>query len=63
MIGWESLDNSLRLVCRQTIQGGEISSAFKRAPDKATIPCTFQLEMPASAQPWIMWSAGADRLS
>lgn len=63
MIGWESLDNTLRLVCRQTIQGGEVSSAFKRAPQKALIPCTFNLEVPASAKPWVMWSAGGDRLS
>ena len=63
MVGWESLDNTARLVCRQTIQGGEISSAFNRAPDKALIPCTFQLEVPTSAKPWIMWSAGADRLA
>lgn len=63
MIGWESLDNTVRLVGRQAIQGGEIKSAFKKAPTLAVIPCTFQLEVPSGAKPWIMWSAGADRLA
>lgn len=63
MIGWESLDNTVRLICHQTIQGGEISSAFQRAPDKALIPCTFQLEVPTAGKPWTLYSAGADRLS
>jgi hypothetical protein len=63
MIGWESLDATVRLICHQTIQGGEITSAFRRAPDKALIPCTFQLEVPSGGKPWTMYSAGADRLS
>lgn len=63
MIGWESLDNTVRFVARQTMQGGEISSAFAKAPAKALIPCTFQMEVPSAAKPWIMWSAGADRLA
>lgn len=46
MIGWESLDNTLRLVLRQTIQGGEVSSAFQKAPSIAAIPCTFNMEIP-----------------
>ncbi len=63
MIGWESLDNTVRLICHQTIQGGEISSAFNRAPSKALIPCTFQMEVPAAGQPWTLYTAGADRLA
>jgi hypothetical protein len=63
MIGWESLDSTVRLVCHQTIQGGEISSAFSRPPDKALIPCTFQMEVPTAGKPWTMWTAGADRLA
>lgn len=63
MIGWESLDNTVRLVCYQTIQGGEISSAFQQAPSKALIPCTFQLEVPTAGKPWTMWSAGEARLA
>lgn len=63
MVGWESLDSTVRLVCHQSIQGGEVSSAFTRAPAKAVIPCTFQLEVPTAGKPWTMYSAGADRLS
>lgn len=62
MIGWESLDHTVRLVCRQTLQGGEIKTAFKKAPDKALIPCTFNLEVPSAAKPFIIWTAGATRL-
>lgn len=61
MIGWESLDNTVRLICHQTLQGGEITSAFKKAPDLAVIPCTFQLEVPAAGKPWTMYGAGATR--
>lgn len=47
-LGWESLDGTLRLICYQTFNGENIQSAFKKAPDKAVIPCTFQFEIPAS---------------
>jgi hypothetical protein len=62
MVGWESLDNTLRLICHQCIQGGEISSAFRRAPQKAVIPCSYMLEVPSGGKPWTMKSAGAARL-
>jgi hypothetical protein len=61
MIGWESLDNTVRLVLHQTIQGGEIKSAFRKAPDFAVIPCTFNMEVPSGGQPFTFWSAGASR--
>lgn len=62
MIGWESLDNTTRLIARQTLQGGEITSAFRRAPAKAVIPCTFQMETPLAAKPFVIFAAGADRV-
>jgi hypothetical protein len=52
MIGWESLDNTMRLILRQTIQGGEVSTAFQKAPSIAAIPCTFNMEMPVGAKPF-----------
>lgn len=61
MIGWESLDNTLRLVCRQTIQGGEVTTAFKKPPALGVIPCTFNLEKPTTGKPFTMWGAGATR--
>jgi hypothetical protein len=62
MILWESTDATIRILCRQTIQGGTISSAFRKAPDKAVIPCTFNMEIPVGASaPFTMWGAGALR--
>lgn len=61
MLLWESTDSTVRILLRQVLQGGEISSAFVKAPDIAAIPCTFNMEMPSAAKPWVMWSAGTDR--
>lgn len=61
MIGWESLDHTLRLICYQTICSGEVTSAFKKAPDLALIPCTFSLEVPSSGIPFKLSGAGATR--
>ncbi len=62
MVLWESTDATVRLMLRQTIQGGEVSTAFQKAPSIAAIPCTFNMEIPTgSTKPWTMWSAGAGR--
>lgn len=61
MILWESTDRTLRLLMRQTIQGGTVEAAFKKAPAYATIPCTFNMEVPAVGKPFTMWGAGASR--
>lgn len=61
MIGWESLDATARLVCRQTLQAGSIEPSFAKAPEKALIACEFQLEVPAAAKPFAFWTAGASR--
>lgn len=61
MVCWESLDSTLRLMCPQTLQGGTIESAFKKAPDAAVIPCTFNLEVPASGLPFTWTGAGVSR--
>jgi hypothetical protein len=62
MILWESTDRTLRLLLRQTLQGGSIESAFKKAPDIAAIPCTFNLEVPTGGgKPFTFWSAGTNR--
>jgi len=62
MLGWESQDNTTRIVVRQSLQGGETSMEFKKAPAFASIPCTFQFEVPASGAVFSMWSAGVGRL-
>lgn len=64
IILWESTDATLRLLLRQTLQGGEISSAFQRAPSVAAIPCTFNLEVPdaAGVKPFKWSAAGTTRV-
>lgn len=61
MILWESTDRTVRLMLRQTIQGGAVASAFQKAPALAVIPCTFNIEIPAAGKPFTFWSAGTAR--
>jgi hypothetical protein len=63
MLLWESTDSTVRILLRQCLQGGEITSAFKKAPDIAAIPCTFNMEVPATgSKPWSMYGAGLARV-
>lgn len=63
MILWESTDSTVRILVRQALQGGEISSAFQKAPSIAAIPCTFNMEIPTGGtKPWTMWAAGTTRV-
>lgn len=64
MIGWESLDHTMRIIMYQCINSGQIKSAFKKAPDKALIPCVFNMEVPLGApqQPFKWYAAGTARL-
>ena len=62
MILWESTDRTVRLLAQLVIQGGEVQAAFKKAPDIAAIPCTFNMEIPVgSTKPFTLWSAGTSR--
>lgn len=61
MLGWESLTNDIRIIAYQCINGGEVSSAFRKAPDKALIAMTFNFEIPSSGIPWKMYTAGTAR--
>ena len=58
MIGWESLDATVRIISYQTINGGTIKSAFKKAPSVAVIPCVFNFEVPTSGVPFEIFTAG-----
>ena len=62
MVLWESTDATVRVLIRQAIQGGETSTEFRKAPTYATIPCTFNVEVPDSGKPWVMWGAGTTRV-
>lgn len=62
MIGWESLDHTVRVIMYQCINSGTIEQAFQKAPAKALLPCTFNFEIPASGQPLKYYAAGVARL-
>jgi hypothetical protein len=62
MIGWESLDHTMRVIMFQTINSGTIEQAFQKAPAKALLPCTFSFEVPASGIPIKYYAAGTARL-
>ncbi len=62
MIGWESLDATLRFVAYQCFQGGKLDIANKKAPEKALLPAEFKFEIPASPTvPFSVWAAGTTR--
>lgn len=63
MLGWESLDRTMRIVCHQVLNGGSVKNAFKRAPAKAVVPCKFMMEMPVGATlPFKVYTAGTARV-
>lgn len=62
VIGWESLDATVRLYVAQAIQGGTVSSSFKKAPATAGIACTWNFELAVgSTLPFQMFTAGTAR--
>lgn len=61
MIGWESLDHTLRLVGRQCLNGGEIQSQYGRG-GAAGIATVWNFERPASGKAFAFYGAGVDRL-
>jgi hypothetical protein len=63
MLVWESTDATVRMLFRQCIQGGEVSSQFQKAPATPAIPCTFNLEIPTgTTKPFKIWGAGLTRV-
>jgi len=61
MVGWESLDHTLRLVGRQCINGGEMQSSFGRGT-AAGIATTWSFERPAAGKAFAVYGAGTGRL-
>jgi hypothetical protein len=61
MLGWESLDNTVRFVAYQALSSGSINSAFKKAPSFAVIPFSFNFEVPGTGIPFEFYSAGTAR--
>lgn len=44
-LGWEAKDKKERWVWRKCLNTGDIEIARRKAPDKATIPCSFMCEI------------------
>lgn len=61
MIGWESLDHTMRLVGRQCLNGGEVQSTFGRGA-AAGIATVWNFERPAAGKAFAFYGAGAGRL-
>lgn len=61
MIGWQSLDNTTRIVARQCLNATAVESSFQRAPEKGLIPVQFSFERPPAAKSFIVYSAGTVR--
>lgn len=62
MIGWESLDSTMRIITYQCINGAEAAPHFQKPPNEATIAVEFRFETPAGGSgPWKMYTAGASR--
>lgn len=62
MLGWESLDHTVRLIAYQCINGTTVKVSNKKAPSFATLPCVFNFEIPASGFPFKFYAAGTPRL-
>jgi hypothetical protein len=61
MIGWESVDQTVRWIGYQAINSGNVDIAMAKAPANANVPFTLNLEKPSSSQPFSWWTAGVAR--
>jgi hypothetical protein len=61
MLGWESQDNTERLLMEQAFQTGTLTIARKKGADNATLPVEFTAEVPASGFPYRHYGAGTAR--
>jgi hypothetical protein len=61
MIGWESLDHTVRMVGRQCINGGELQATFGRGT-AAGIASVWNFERPAATKAFAFYGAGTGRL-
>lgn len=62
MLGWESLDSTVRVIVYQCINAGGLKSSFKKAPAMATMAAEFNFEVPAAGSPFKIYTAGTARL-
>lgn len=61
MLGWQSDDSTIRLVCFQCFQTGNVAPSFDKGVAKAVLACTFGMEKPGTGPNFKLWTAGANR--
>lgn|SRR5512135_86624 len=61
MIGWESNDNTERLVMEQAFQAGTLTIARRKGADNAGLALEFHAELPSSGFPFQHYFAGTAR--
>lgn len=61
MIGYESLDATVRWVARQARNGGNMTAQFAKAPNMAQIAWTGNCTLPASGAVYSWFTAGTNR--
>lgn len=61
MVGWESNDNTERLVIEQAFQAGTLTISRKKGADVAGMSLEFRAELPTSGFPFQAYYAGAAR--
>jgi hypothetical protein len=62
MLGWESLDATVRKVAYQVINSGDVAETMAKQPAFTDIPFAVNCEIPASpAVPFETWFAGTAR--
>lgn len=61
MLGWESTDNTERLVAEQAFQVGSLTVNRRKGADNASLPVEFRFEPNAAGDPWAWYAAGTTR--
>lgn len=62
MLGWESLDATIRKIAFQVINSGDIAETFAKAPAFTDIPFNVSCEISSTYNvPFRTWTAGATR--
>ncbi len=63
MIGWQSEDDTVRLIGYSVVQVGNLGVAFRKGADKATLSVEWRFNKPATGDPYKIFLAGAGRVA
>lgn len=61
MIGWESLDSTVRKIAYRVLNSGDIKTTMNKAPARTVIPWTAVFEVPSTGVTYEEWTAGSAR--